>query len=115
MKYRQPGGKENKLHIGAFPAVSLAGAREKRDSAKQLLATGMDPTRASAEQARLARLAGQNTFEHVARDWHKTMINKWQPRTARENYQFGSTWASRTPEYLSLWIERDRCRCLGGD
>jgi hypothetical protein len=42
MKYRQPNGKENKLHFGAFPAVSLLDAREKRDSAKQLLATGAD-------------------------------------------------------------------------
>jgi len=52
MKYRQPNGKENKLHLGAFSAVSLADAREKRDSAKQLLATGADPGRAWADQAR---------------------------------------------------------------
>jgi hypothetical protein len=30
MKYRQPNGKENKLHFGAFPAVSLLDAREAR-------------------------------------------------------------------------------------
>jgi integrase len=82
MKYRQPSGKENKLHLGAFPTVSLADAREKRDSAKQLLAAGADPARAWAEQARQARLQAQNTFEHVARDWHQTMINQWQPQTA---------------------------------
>lgn len=84
MKYRQPSGKENKLHFGPFPAVSLANAREKRDSAKQLLATGVDPARAWAEQARQARLEAQNTFEHVARDWHQIMINKWQPQTAQD-------------------------------
>jgi hypothetical protein len=84
MKYRQPNGKENKLHLGAFPAVSLLDAREKRDSARQLLATGADPGRALAEQARQAHLAAQNTFEHVARDWHRTMINQWQPQTAED-------------------------------
>jgi hypothetical protein len=84
MKYRQPNGKENKLHLGAFPAVSLAEAREKRNSAKQLLATGADPACIWAEYACQARLAAQNTFEHVARDWHKTMINQWQPQTAKD-------------------------------
>jgi len=84
MKYRQPDGKEHKLSFGAFPAVSLADAREKRDSAKRLLAAGTDPARAWAERARQSRLQAQNTFEHVARDWHKTMINMWQPQTARD-------------------------------
>jgi hypothetical protein len=84
MKYRRPNGKEGKPHFGAFPAVPISDAREKRDSARQLLAAGTDPARARAEQERQARLAEQNTFEHVARDWHRTMINKWQPQTADE-------------------------------
>lgn len=84
MKYRQPNGKENKLHFGAFPAVSLADAREKRDSARQLLAAGVNPARAREEQARQARMAVANTFEQVAREWHQTMLGQWQPQTARD-------------------------------
>jgi integrase len=84
MKFRQSDGKENRLSFGAFPEVSLMDARAKRDEARQLLATGTDPARARAEQERQVRLAEQNTFEHVARDWHRTMINKWQPQTADE-------------------------------
>lgn len=84
MKYRQPNGKENKLHFGAFPAVSLADARERRDSARQLLAVGADPARVRDEQAREARLAAANTFEQVAREWHRTMLAKWQPQTAHD-------------------------------
>ena len=84
MKFRQPDGKENRLSFGSFPEVSLVDARTKRDEARGLLAAGADPARARAEQARHARLAAQNTFEHVARDWHRTMINKWQPQTAQE-------------------------------
>ncbi len=84
MKYRRPNGKEAKLNLGAFPDVSISDARDKRDSARQLLAAGNDPAHARAEQARQARLAEQNTFEHVARDWHRTMLNKWQPGTAEE-------------------------------
>lgn len=84
MKYRQPNGKENKLHFGAFPAVSLADAREKRDSARQLLAADVDPARAREEQARQARMAAANTFEQVAREWHQTMLGQWQPQTAHD-------------------------------
>jgi len=84
MKYRQPNGKENKLHFGAFPAVSLLDARERRDRARQLLAAGADPARVRDEQARQARMAAANTFEQVAREWHQTMLAQWQPQTARD-------------------------------
>jgi len=83
MKYRQANGKENKLHFGAFPAVSLLDARE-RDSARHLLAADVDPARAREEQARQARMAAANTFEQVAREWHHTMLGQWQPQTARD-------------------------------
>jgi hypothetical protein len=56
MKYRRPNGRENKLCFGAFAAVSLADARAKRDSAKKLLASGADPARVWADQAREAAL-----------------------------------------------------------
>ena len=45
-------GKQGQLSIGAYPAVSLAGARAARDAAKLLLAQGIDP--AAAKQARKA-------------------------------------------------------------
>ena len=37
------GGKQKTLALGAYPAVSLAAARKRRDEAKALLATGTDP------------------------------------------------------------------------
>jgi hypothetical protein len=43
MKYRQPNGKENKLHCGVYPEVSLGQAREQRETARKLLAVGGDP------------------------------------------------------------------------
>lgn len=42
LKYRF-GGKEKVLSFGAYPIVSLATARRKRDEAKQLLAEQTDP------------------------------------------------------------------------
>lgn len=37
-------GRENTLAFGAFPAVSLAEARAKRDEARKLVADGSDPS-----------------------------------------------------------------------
>jgi len=84
MKYRQQDGRENRLSFGAFPAVSLADARGKRDSARQLMALGIDPGRARDDQERQARMAAENTFEQVAREWHRTMLGQWQPKTASD-------------------------------
>src|SRR5664279_1220104 len=36
-------GRQRKLSLGAYPAVSLADARAQRDEAKRLLAAGIDP------------------------------------------------------------------------
>jgi hypothetical protein len=44
-KYRF-GGKEKRLTLGVYPVVSLKAAREKRDTARQQLATGVDPSEA---------------------------------------------------------------------
>jgi integrase len=84
MKYRQSNGKENKLHFGAYPHVSLAQARQQRDDARNVLAAGRDPGRVKADQSRLARIADENTFEKVAREWHEVMLEKWQPQTAED-------------------------------
>lgn len=43
LKYRFS-GKEKQLSLGAFPAVSLTGARRLRDDAKAVLAKGQDPS-----------------------------------------------------------------------
>jgi len=42
MKYRYD-GKEKLLSFGAYPTLGIAAAREKRDTAKALLAEGKDP------------------------------------------------------------------------
>lgn len=59
-------GKQKTLALGAYPAVSLAAARKRREEAKALLAAGTDPgTAAKAEKA--AKLAvTENTFRTIA-------------------------------------------------
>lgn len=74
LKYRF-GGKEKRLSLGTFPAVSLKEARERRDEAKAQLKKGSDPSaaRKAGKAAQEAAVSGQGTFEAVAREWHRTV------------------------------------------
>jgi len=61
--------KQKLLALGAYPAVSLAEARAKRDNAKKLMANGIDPS----QQAKLDKIerssARANTFAAVAAEF----------------------------------------------
>ncbi|WP_323012833.1 tyrosine-type recombinase/integrase [Devosia sp.] len=60
------GGKQKSLAFGAYPVVSLSDARQKRETAKKLLAAGIDPGQ-QAKQDKAQRLAtNANTFEAIA-------------------------------------------------
>lgn len=68
MDYRY-GGKRRTLAFGAYPAVSLADARRRRDEAKTILAAGADPS-AKARLDKLARkIAATNTFGAIADEY----------------------------------------------
>jgi integrase len=81
LKYRF-GGVEKKLALGAFPDVSLADARKKREEAKEQIAQDIDPGAARKER-KAAEIKEKETFEAVAREWHNQFIPQWAPRTAR--------------------------------
>ena len=73
MKYRFA-GKEKLLSFGAYPAVGISAAREKRFAAKAQLAQGEDPMKAKGE----GEGDDDKTFEAVAKRWHenrKTALN----------------------------------------
>lgn len=58
------GGKQKSLSIGSYPTVTLKEAREKREQAKRLLASGVDPSL----QRRIEKQAATNTFKGVAEE-----------------------------------------------
>ncbi|EKN3956474.1 tyrosine-type recombinase/integrase [Yersinia enterocolitica] len=74
LKYRYK-GKESRIAFGAYPIVTLAKAREKRDDARALLADGINPS-TQREIDKVEALAETLTFEKVARDWH-AMNKRW--------------------------------------
>jgi integrase len=62
--------KQKMIALGAYPEVSLSGARQKRDEARKLLADGIDPgEQRKAAKATRAGLAA-NTFEVIGREWY---------------------------------------------
>ncbi|AFI88585.1 DUF4102 domain-containing protein [Pectobacterium parmentieri] len=76
LKYRFE-GKESRIAFGAYPLVSLAKAREKRDEIRLLLLEGIHPTEKREEEKEQAQEA-LNTFEKVAQDWHRNISqNRW--------------------------------------
>lgn len=78
LKYRI-NKKESRLSLGAYPDVSLSGARQQRDGIRKLLAQNINPA-----QQRLAEKAARSpekVFKNVALEWHKSNI-KWSQNTA---------------------------------
>ncbi len=59
-------GKERSLSIGAYPAVSLADARARRDEAKQQIAAGTDPSIQKKLNRIAAETAARTTFGLIA-------------------------------------------------
>ncbi|WP_421351384.1 tyrosine-type recombinase/integrase [Aeromonas veronii] len=73
------GGKEKVLALGVYPEVSLKEARVKRDEARRLLADGIDPSLARKQSKVASRLASENSFEVIAREWHQSQLARWSP------------------------------------
>ncbi len=77
MKYRFA-GKEKLLSFGAYPALGIAAAREKRRAAKALLAEGRDPMLAKGQVIS----EGGDTFFAVANRWHENRKTALDPAHA---------------------------------
>ena len=70
-------GKQKTLSFGAYPALSLKDARQKREEAKELLAKGIDPGAHKQAVKAAVRAEAVNSFEVVAREWHSLQSPKW--------------------------------------
>ncbi len=81
VKYRH-GGKEKRLALGVYPAVSLAQARKARDQAREALATGDDPAQLKRDAKLIRAMSAANTFETVARQWWAHWSGPKSPRHA---------------------------------
>jgi len=79
LKYRVA-GKEKLLSFGAYPVVGLQQARQLRDSARQQLAEGIDPSEHKKALKSVSRAEGL-TFEVLAREWYTYNAPRWAEAT----------------------------------
>jgi len=98
LKYRF-GGKEKRLSLGVYPDVSLKDARDRRDTARKLLANEIDPgENRKAKKAANAERA-ENSFEVVAREWFG---------------KYSSDWSDTHADKIIRRLERDIFPWIGG-
>lgn len=75
-KYRFE-GKESRIAFGAYPLISLAKARERRDDVRLLLVDGVNPAKKREQKSEDAQFA-LNTFEKVTKAWFQHVSqNRW--------------------------------------
>ena len=77
LKYRFA-GKEKTLTIGKYPAFSLVEARQAAENARRMIAQGQDPSKAKQEAKAAQQAALLNTFEHLAKEWHRDNLPRWK-------------------------------------
>ena len=70
-------GKGKTLSFGAYPAIGLKDARDKREDAKKLLANGVDPGEHKKAVQAAIHAESQNTFEVIAREWYNKQEKIW--------------------------------------
>ena len=91
----QAAGRERRLALGSYPAVSLSSARLARDAARMARASGVDLVRARRVGQLRAQVASTlgDSFYDVAHEWHK-----------RQSVGWGDSHASRTMRNIGYLV-----------
>ena len=81
------GDKRNTISFGAYPSISLADARQRREDARKLLANGVDPGEVKKAQKAAREESATNSFEVVTREWHARQKTIWTEGHAERTLQ----------------------------
>ncbi len=81
LKYRID-GKEKRAALGIYPHMSLLAARKAKDTVKDMLRAGLDPSHEKRRLKLEEGLTRANSFEAVAREWYGTKKEGWSLRHA---------------------------------
>ena len=101
-KYRIE-GKEKRLALGSYPAVTLGEARAEREKARLVLKTGTDPVQTKKDKKQARRDVMGNTFGAVAQAWYV----HWSLHSV------GGAKSPRHAEYTKRRMEADILPVLG--
>lgn len=77
-------GKPKMISFGTYPTISLNDARQRRDEAKKLVASGINPSDARKQEKRARQEIAGNTFEGIAREWYEKRFDRWSASYAEE-------------------------------
>ncbi|HDL7422284.1 TPA: tyrosine-type recombinase/integrase [Yersinia enterocolitica] len=70
LRYQRPASdKRTNISLGAYPALSLADARQIRDDKLALLTRGIDPQEKEEQQAEERQIVQESIFQNVAQKW----------------------------------------------
>jgi integrase len=72
-------GKRKTLSMGTYPDVGLKDARTRRDDARKLIASSIDPGEHRKANKNARADAVGNSFEAVAREWFTKLLPTWTP------------------------------------
>ncbi|EFN9783177.1 DUF4102 domain-containing protein [Escherichia coli] len=78
LKYRIS-GKESRIALGAYQAISLSDARQQREGIRKMLALNINPVQQRA--AECGSRTPEKVFKNLALAWHKSN-RKWSQNTA---------------------------------
>ncbi|EEV6402440.1 tyrosine-type recombinase/integrase [Escherichia coli] len=78
LKYRIS-GKESRIALGAYQAISLSDARQQREGIRKMLALNINPVQQRA--AKRGSRTPEKVFKNLALAWHKSN-RKWSQNTA---------------------------------
>lgn len=83
-KYRK-NGKEGRMSLGSYPAVSLSAARKARDAARLTKANGTDPVQARKVEKLKATNPAGDTFRVVVWEWFEKQAPQWSEAHAQRS------------------------------
>jgi len=75
-------GKEGRMALGSYPAVTLTAARKARDAAKLQKSEGIDPVQARKVEKLKALTPTGDTFKATAEEWYKLKLDSWSSHYA---------------------------------
>ena len=104
----QRNGRRREMGLGAFPAVSLADARDKAEAARKLLAADIDPIdqREAQRQAEAAKQAHAVTFSQAAKAYIAAHEAGWR------NAKTAPQWRNSVANYAEPFIGQTACSAI---
>lgn len=79
LKYRLH-GKEKRISIGSYPAISVADARKAKEEIKRDIKVGIDPVLKRLQATQTQALTQQLDFKSMAMEWHEKQMPLWKPK-----------------------------------